>query len=154
MKIALLGAESSGKAQLAAQLGAHVGPDAGSVSLVEASELASGSAHWQQRFDVTLLLALDTQGPPVDALQDAHTCALEQADASIRAALSDVGVAYRVVYGAGPERLANAIAAIGLRAANPGPASGASPRWQWSCEKCGDPQCEHRLFANLREQRT
>ena len=154
MKIALLGAESSGKAQLVARLRAHVGPDAGLVSLVEASELASGSVHWQQRFDVTLLLALDTQGPPVDALQDAHICALEQADASIRAALSDVGVAYRVVYGAGPERLANAIAAIGLGAVNPNRASGADPRWQWSCEKCGDSQCEHRLFANLREQRT
>ena len=154
MKIALLGAESTGKTRLAALIAAHVGPNAGSVRVVEAGELASGSLHWQQRFDVTLLLALDTQGPPADGLQSADPYALEQADASIRKALSDVGVPYRVVYGQGPERLANAIAAIGLPAANRSPTAAASPRWQWSCEKCGDPQCEHRLFAGMRDQRT
>ena len=154
MKIALLGAESSGKTQFAALVAAHVGPYAGSVRVVEAGELASVSPHWQQRFDVTLLLALATQGLPADGLQCADPYALEQADASIRKALSDVGVPYRVVYGHGPERLANAIAAIGLPAANRGPPAPAGPRWQWSCEKCGDPQCERRLFSGTRDQRT
>lgn len=154
MKIALLGAESTGKTRMAALMAAHLGPHAGSVRVVEAGELVSGSLHWQQSFDVTLLLALDTQGPPANGLRSADPYALVQADASIRKALSGVGVPYRVIYGQGPERLANAIAAIGLPAANRCPPAAASPRWQWSCEKCGDPQCEHRLFSGVRDQRT
>jgi len=65
-----------------------------------------------------------------------------------------------VIYGAGPSRLANALLALGL----PAPDARAQQtreqaqfdlnrgRTPWSCEKCSDPDCEHKLFTGLLRQ--
>jgi nicotinamide riboside kinase len=102
----------------------------------------------QRSYDLTLLAGLDLPWV-ADGLQRAGPHVREDVDALIRKSLGDAGVAYRVVYGLGAQRLANALAAV-----DPAAAAGAvarpvaAPRWQWNCEKCSDPQCEHRLFTS------
>ena len=59
--------------------------------------------------------------------------------------LDKAAVPYRVVYGAGADRLQNALAAIDAALSPRAPARG----WAWSCDKCSDPDCEHRLFSQL-----
>ena len=99
----------------------------------------------QRGFDLTLLTGLDL--PWVDdGLQREGLQARERTDALLRKALADAGVAYRVVYGLGEERVANALTAIDSQISG-NQLAAASRRWQWNCEKCSDPQCEHRLFT-------
>jgi hypothetical protein len=101
----------------------------------------------QRRYDLTLLTGLDL--PWVDdGLQREGPHVREEVDALVRTALADAGVAYRVVYGEGGDRLASALSAID--AATPRATPSNTRRWQWNCEKCSDPQCEHTLFTSLR----
>ena len=71
------------------------------------------------------------------------------------AALLRGGVPYTVVHGSGAQRLANAwnaINSIAERAERTGAAGRKgteSQAWNWPCEKCSDPGCEHRLFTDL-----
>ncbi len=99
----------------------------------------------QRGYDFTLLTGLDLPWV-ADGLQRDGPHVREPVDTLIRQCLGDAGVPYRVVYGSGPERCINALAAIDAQAA---PAGIARP-WKWTCEKCSDPQCEHRLFTGLR----
>ena len=99
----------------------------------------------QRGYDFTLLTSLDLPWV-ADGLQRDGPHVREPVDRLIRQCLGDAGVPYRVVYGSGPERCINALAAIDSQAA---PAGNARP-WKWTCEKCSDPQCEHRLFTGLR----
>ncbi len=96
-------------------------------------------------YDAVLLTGLDIAWV-ADGLQRDGPHVREPVDALVRAALARAGVAYRVVYGQGPERLSNALAAIDSIVP-----TGVAPRkqgvWQWSCDKCSDPGCEHRLFS-------
>ena len=72
-------------------------------------------------------------------------------------ALERCGLRYRVVYGQGLQRLHNALLALGFSGED-------ETAWQtrlnaqfalnegrtpWLCEKCSDPDCEHRLFTGL-----
>ena len=82
--------------------------------------------------------------------------AQEAADARLRAGLARSGVAYQVVYGHGMQRIAHALKAIEKIAGGACPVSAGGhfdaestgPR-TWHCEKCSDPECEHRLFTGL-----
>ena len=208
MKIALVGAESTGKTRLAGALAAHLRGQGQSVAVVgevlrawcererreprpheqlpiareqerRVDEAASGNAiviadttalmvaihagmlfpdgelylfalERQRGYDLTLLTGLDLPWV-ADGLQRAGPHVREPVDALIREALAAAQVPYRVVYGQGEERLANALAAIGSAAQGVTQAAAAEPpaetrRWQWMCDKCSDPQCEHRLF--------
>lgn len=207
MRIALLGAESTGKTTLAAQLAAALRRDGNAVTVVpevlrEWSErerrtprpeehLAIGQeqerrvdaaaasarvaiadttalmvAIWggllfegdpllgfalerQRGYDVTLVTGLDLPWV-ADGLHRDPAHPREAVDALLRELLARAGISYRVVYGAGEDRLRNALAALpdGLaqRPAPPAPARGG---WQWTCGKCSDPDCEHRLFTSL-----
>ena len=116
------------------------------------------------RFDLVLLagpeapLPSNFPAPNTVGLNDVPD--LEAADRSIRNALALAGVSYRVLYGTASERLALALQALESllpaahrlgQAARPG-----SPKkqpWVWMCEKCSDPQCEHRLLTALLAQR-
>ena len=82
----------------------------------------------------------------------------------LRLALQVAGVTYRVIYGQGDTRVANALNAIKLIAKNTYPTGGNEVfdvengmRTQrlraWNCEKCSDPVCEHRLFTSLVDKR-
>lgn len=204
MKIALLGAESTGKTQLAGELAAHLRSQGKSVAVVpevlrewcqregrtprpeeqlpiaqeqeRRVDEAAGRAEIvisdttalmvaiysamlfedgtlyrfaldrQRSYDFTLLTGLDLPWV-ADGLQRDGAHVREPVDALIRAALARAKVPYRLVYGSGKERLANALAAMGAAAAAP---SGPPSRpWAWSCDKCSDPECEHRLFTGL-----
>ena len=104
-----------------------------------------------------LLMGLDQPCPESDR------CAQEAADADLRTALARAGASYKVVYGQGSQRIASALNAIKNIAASAYPSSGSghfepntdepttrSARLRaWNCEKCSDPECEHRLFTAL-----
>jgi hypothetical protein len=72
----------------------------------------------------------------------------EPVDALVREGLRKAGVPFRVVYGSGGERVANALQPVLELLGQRRPAV-TGPRWQWTCDKCGDPDCEHRLFTGL-----
>ncbi len=96
----------------------------------------------QRLYDITLVTGLDIAWV-ADGLQRDGPQVREPVDARVRAALDRAGLPYRVVYGQGPKRLANALFAIeSLKR------TGTETR-PWTCEKCADPECEHRLFTGL-----
>jgi nicotinamide riboside kinase len=98
----------------------------------------------QRGYDVTLLTGLDLPWV-ADGLQRDGPHVRGPVDELVRDLLDKAGVTYRVVYGSGEERLRNALAAIDASLA-PRPAA---RNWVWQCEKCSDPECEHRLFSSL-----
>lgn len=206
MKIALLGAESTGKTTLAAQLAAALRRDghgvavvpevlrewceregrtprpeehlsiaqdqerqvdaaAASAQVVIADTTALMVAIWggllfeddpllrfalerQRGYDLTLLTGLDLPWV-ADGLQRDAGHAREPADALVRELLVRASVSYRVVYGTGDDRLRNALAALPHGLAQRPPLPPACGGWQWTCGKCSDPDCEHRLFTSL-----
>ena len=111
-------------------------------------------------FDLVLLAGVETPAcapckPGLDAGLDQ-----EAADRSIRTALAMAAVSYRVLYGTAAERLAHALQAVESllpaadrtrQIARPGGLK--NQPWVWMCEKCSDPQCEHRLLTALLAQR-
>ena len=101
----------------------------------------------QRGYDLTLLTGLDLPWV-ADGLQRDGPHVREPVDALVRKGLAEAGVAYRVVYGTGEERVGNALAPV-LELLEKRPASVGGARWKWSCDKCSDPECEHRLFTGL-----
>ena len=128
-RVGLLGAPGTGRTQLARELSPHA----------QATELPDAAA--ASGCDAVLVLGLDL---PSAAGGEAE-------DARIRGALQSAGIPFQVVYGRGAQRLRSALQALGLA---PTPDEGNAGRaWNWVCEKCSDPECEHRLFTRLREGR-
>lgn len=110
----------------------------------------------QQGFDTTLVTGLDLPWV-ADGLQRDGPHVRGPVDTMVRQALERGGLRYRVVYGQGLQRLNNALLALGFAAED-------ETAWQtrlnaqfalnegrtpWLCEKCSDPDCEHRLFTGL-----
>ncbi len=197
MRVALLGAESTGKTQLAIDLAGHWRGLGRAVTLVPevlrewcdrerrtprpdeqegiAREQACRADAWasdwlvadttplmiavysellfadrslygfalehQRSYDLTLVTGLDLPWV-ADGHQRDGEHVREPVDTLVRAALERGSVAYRVLYGTGPARLANALAAIEARRAP------IARPWTWLCDKCSDPDCEHRLFSS------
>lgn len=127
----------------------------------------------QQHVDVTLLMGLDLPWV-ADGLQRDGAHAREPVDALLRAALQQGGIDHALIYGQGPQRLLaarRALAQRGLELASeasilianqqdPTLATGQKDsemsvrapheaRWAAWCERCGDPDCERRLFQGL-----
>lgn len=116
----------------------------------DTSLYAMAAAH-QQLFDMTLVTGLDLPWV-ADGLQRDGPQVREPVDALLRAALQTAGVAYKVVYGQGPERLNNALLALGGESASTRLEAQYAlnrGRTAWNCEKCSDAACEHRLFTDL-----
>jgi hypothetical protein len=73
-------------------------------------------------------------------------------DTLLRRELQAAGLPFQTVYGRGDARLHQALAAISpllgnsLVETDPALTQG---RVTWNCEKCSDPDCEHRLFTPL-----
>jgi nicotinamide riboside kinase len=113
--------------------------------LFEDTELYRFALERQRRYDATLVMGLDLPWVQ-DGLQRQGPEAREPVDSLVRGALERAGIAYRVVYGRGDERLASALLALG----HSKPDGDVRERpWMWSCDKCSDPACEHRLFTGL-----
>jgi nicotinamide riboside kinase len=167
LKLALVGAPYTGKSALAAALDEALKTSdcaaSASVVIVPTPLPAASLAG----YDVVLLMGLETpvRGPDMGdlpALTTQRNEVREAADQSIRSALLQAGVPYQVIYGSVEERLAHALAALepllktaGQRlrhspGALDGPDSAGKTRpWVWVCDKCSDPQCEHRLLSDL-----
>ena len=110
----------------------------------------------QRLYQHTLVTGLDLPWV-ADGLQRDGPHVREPVDLRVRQALAAGGIAHAVVYGQGLQRLNNALLALGWPPEDPG-------SWQqreagqfaldrgrvpWSCDKCSDPDCEHRLFTGL-----
>lgn len=114
----------------------------------------------QRNYDLTLVTGLDLPWV-ADGLQRDGPHVREPVDALIRAALARGKINYQVVYGAGEARFENALKCIELASAplQPKTRSETAPqtapetalklRQTWVCERCSDPECEHRLFTSL-----
>jgi len=178
LKLALVGAPHTGKSALAAALDEALKSSACAASAAVVIVPAPLPAASLAGYDLVLLMGLETpvRGPDMGDLP-ALTAQMrevgevrEAADQSIRAALLQAGVPYQVIYGSAEERLAHAFAALepllktaGQRlrhspSAVGGPDSAGKTRprvpWVWVCDKCSDPQCEHRLLSDLLAGRT
>ncbi|MES2613238.1 MAG: hypothetical protein V4679_23500 [Pseudomonadota bacterium] len=148
--IVLLGAPGTGAQELADALAAHLAatPPALPITL-SVPEHAAALPELGRDASLALLMGLDLPCP-----QD-QQAAQHAADAQLRAALDAAAIAYRVVYGTGPARLASALRALGpvlgtpASDAVPASASRAARLRAYGCEKCSDPVCEHRLFTAL-----
>ena len=109
---------------------------------------------------LTLVMGLDLpmDEPDASGLEAHRRASLDQ---RLRQGLLDSGQDFRVIHGLGLDRLNQALMALGL------PAQDAATwaeresaqfalnagRTPWLCEKCSDPECEHRLFTRLLSQR-
>ena len=115
----------------------------------------------QALYDITLVTGLDLPWV-ADGLQRDGPQVRGPVDTLVRHALERSGMPYRVVYGQGPQRLNNALLALGLAGED---ASAQHIREQgqfainqgrsvWQCNDCSDPACEHKLFTRLVKQRS
>jgi HTH-type transcriptional repressor of NAD biosynthesis genes len=103
--------------------------------------------------DLTLVTGLDLPWV-ADGLQRDGLHMQAQVDARLRHVLTTHALDYTVVYGVGQARAECALRAITQAAARAHPkpvepVSQARPVWQWNCETCSDPVCEHTLFSTL-----
>ncbi|MFC5519353.1 hypothetical protein [Polaromonas jejuensis] len=163
LKIALLGAPHTGKSQLATALTESLKSleRQALVVVADTPELQAGMGG----YDLTLLMGLETAADANVRGESLNAAGLAQesqaaADQTLRRMLAQAGVPYRVIYGAGEERLAQARHAIESLLQCTGKPMQQHPRpagkpgaWVWICDKCSDPQCEHRLLTDLLAQR-
>ncbi len=142
-RIAVLGAAGTGAASLAERLRSALGPHP-KFEITSPGQPEPGHG-------LVLLMGLSASAlsPEVHAAQ-------RQADTALRAQLQALNLPFQVVYGEGSERLNNALLALGLTTDEAAQVQRAAAQFDlnrgrtpWSCEKCSDPDCEHRLFTGL-----
>lgn len=135
--------------------------------LFDDTSLYDLAVHFQKSFDVTLLMGLDIPWI-ADGIQRDGAHMREPVDTKIRAALTRSGIHFQVVYGLGENRLQHALQCLNLVTKDTATKNTAiqiesqsqhqdKPQSEsqfrklrnWVCERCSDPECEHRLFQNL-----
>jgi len=120
-----------------------------SAMLFEDGTLYRFALERQRGYDFTLVTGLDLPWI-ADGLQRDGEHVREPVDALVRDALARAGIAFRTIYGRGEERVRSALAAIAAASAAGETERIADTRpWAWVCDKCGDPDCEHRLFTSM-----
>ena len=161
MRIAILGAECTGKTQLALELAAQLRDDFPCVVCETETQLLSAvyadvlhadtslyaeAIEQHQAFGLTLLTGMDWAITSQDSLRNDQSLRI-RIDQRLRQVLVESGIPFCTVYGCANERRAQALQVI-QRANGVVPESTGTP-WKWSCEKCSDSECEHRLFSAL-----
>jgi nicotinamide riboside kinase len=103
----------------------------------------------QRAVAMTLVTGLDMPWQ-ADGVQRDGAHVQQQVDQLLRKVLDAAQIPYQVVYGLGDARLLNAIDSIASCSAFTwARASKSSKKWVWVCDKCSDPECEHKLFSQL-----
>ena len=99
-----------------------------------------------QAFELTLLTGMDL--PWVDdGIQRDGPAMRSRIDQRLREVLIQNRISFSAVYGYGPARAQQACLAI-LSACGSVPDTPPA-NWKWTCEKCSDGDCEHRIFSSL-----
>ena len=122
-----------------------------SAMLFEDGTLYRFALQRQATYDATLVTGLDLPWV-ADGLQRDGPHVRAPIDALVREALQQAGVPYQVVYGVGTARLESAVAALarmGIGQDDPQRLAASRQPSAYACEKCSDPECEHRLFRRL-----
>jgi HTH-type transcriptional regulator, transcriptional repressor of NAD biosynthesis genes len=109
----------------------------------------------QRRYGLSLLMGLDLPWMADGLFRDspAHR---EATDALLRRELQAARIPFQTLYGTLETRAQQALRSIGhaldhpLVEDHPDWASGRRP---WACDRCSEPDCEHRLFTQLLRQR-
>jgi hypothetical protein len=153
MKIALFDADSDGACRLASSLNCVLAE-----SGMDARVMALGAVNADldiSSFDAFFLRGLRSSG--------SANVALQASDQAMRAALRQAETSYQVIYGSDDESMEQIVRAIKkISAAAPVTAvlsqqktrnTDDAAAWLWLCDKCSDPQCEHRLLTGLLEKR-
>jgi len=116
----------------------------------------------QRTFDATLLMGLDLPWVE-DGIQRDGSHMREPVDSALRTALALSGTPFKVIYGSDESRLQNALLCLNL-AHHKSSADNTAVKVaetdknrsrrlrNWVCERCSDPECEHRLFKALMEK--
>jgi nicotinamide riboside kinase len=113
----------------------------------------------QRRCDLTLLTALDLPWV-ADGLQRDGPHVREPVDTHLRALLDGHAIAYATIGGAGDARVGHALDAASPLLMRLAPTDSglftrlarreaAAPAWQWVCDSCDVPECEHALRRRL-----
>ena len=139
LRIAILGAAQSGKTRLAQALGRALEP-ATAYAVFDDPVWDQPLAAGEDRWDLILLTGLDLA---------VASPAQMQTDQTLRTTLAQHALPYATVYGSGAARCANALQVILFHLRDPATLQAPPSRWKWPCEKCSDPECEHRLFSAL-----
>ena len=142
-----IAAEQTRRIDAAAQTHDIVIADTAALQIAVYSDLVFGdrglydsALQAQAPYAHTLLCAVDLPWV-ADGLQRDGPQVREPVDALLRTALRRHARGYAVVGGQGAQRTAAALAVL-----QPPRAQAPAPRWQWLCERCGDPDCERHLL--------
>jgi nicotinamide riboside kinase len=98
-------------------------------------------------FGLTLVTGMDLPWQ-ADGIQRDGVAMRTRVDQRLREVLLQNGISFATVYGCGEARSQCALQAIRYALGKPPPDTQRG-RWKWPCEKCSDPECEHRLFSAL-----
>jgi HTH-type transcriptional regulator, transcriptional repressor of NAD biosynthesis genes len=159
MRIAILGAQCTGKTSLATALWGHLNQlhtllitdtTPLMVAIDHDLRLKDGSLYpsaleHQHLYDLTLVTAPDLASD----LQRDDLATQTAVDRQLRTVLQASSIPFSVIYGTGETRTQSALDAIAHWQRKPRPRSAHDTEWKWSCDTCSDPQCEHRLFSKL-----
>lgn len=110
-----------------------------------------GAIAHQRGYHLHLLMGLDLPWMP-DGLFRESPAVRDAIDTLLRRELQAAGLPFQTVYGRGHARLHQALSVMGpLLGCSlvDSDATLAQGRVTWNCEKCSDPDCEHRLFTAL-----
>lgn len=99
-----------------------------------------------QAFELTLLTGMDLPWV-ADGIQRDGPEMRSRVDQRLREVLIQNRISFSMVYGCGPDRAQQARIAI-LSACGNAPDTPPG-NWKWTCEKCSDADCEHRIFSGL-----
>jgi hypothetical protein len=143
MKVALLGAPSTGKTELSTAIRKFLHTNAIALEVLDGPNIESLGTE-----DIALLCGLD-----LSSFSESQS----NLDQELRSSLLTKGLAFQVVYGQGAQRLQNALFCLATQAPQWSSAlrrNDIPMRWTGPCETCGDGLCEHQLFTKLVSKKT